>query len=613
MARRLDESPQPFVALDGEGIANKYVLLGSSIGESIKRRNGLATEEIFEWLFALRRLANGAFDREPAFVGFGTTYDVNHWLRDLDDATLKLVLAKEKEEYVPWRKWELLYIPKKLIKIRKKGTREEFKWFDTISFFQCSFIKALEKMAISVPAVIVAGKEKRREFAWKDIAKIARYNAKECDLLVAMMTKMDELLRARGLHLRSWHGPGAIASLLLGKRHMDIKTDFPRQSVDHMPMGLADAVDRAYFGGRIETFTIGTVKQVSSYDINSAYPLACTALPVLPPWDEWERDQRPKRKRIEESAFGLWRVKWDVGAARICPFPWRDEATNRIYYPQNGEGWYHSTEVLAALDRFGKAITLLDGWYVSEALPSKFADWIPRLYALRLALKAAGDMSEIVLKLALNSLYGKLAQREGHAPFLCLAWAGAITAATRARLLSTTARNEDDILAFATDGVLSRKSLGLSASKALGGWSVESYDSATLVMSGFYSLKKGRKRVKVASRGVNAKIKWASLIRQLNTKGKVTFPIRVFVTHALAMARHHQYGDKRLWFVDDKKSLSPQSALKRVYPRMPKRFDLDSEESTSVRCDGSLSAPSRMNYEDAFRDALEAFRLEEGD
>jgi hypothetical protein len=112
---------------------------------------------------------------------------------------------------------------------------------------------------------------------------------------------------------------------------------------------------------------------------------------------------------------------------------------------------------------------------------------VPRYYLER--LKLGKDAKGLVLKLGLNSIYGKLAQSKGlNPPFQNWVWAGNITSGCRGQLISALT---DDIIMLATDGVFSRSPLKLaapkdtgtsSASKPLGGWEEKVYDRGMFVM-----------------------------------------------------------------------------------------------------------------------------------
>jgi len=134
------------------------------------------------------------------------------------------------------------------------------------------------------------------------------------------------------------------------------------------------------------------------------------------------------------------------------------------------------------------------------------------VYDERARAKARGDGAEHALKLGLNSLYGKLAQRVGARvvdnviippPFFDLAGAGWITSTVRAQLYRAAMQSPDAIIMLATDGIYSRAPLDLpdTGEKKLGEWTAEVHTGATIVQSGVYILDDADGTERVYSRG----------------------------------------------------------------------------------------------------------------
>ena len=95
-------------------------------------------------------------------------------------------------------------------------------------------------------------------------------------------------------------------------------------------------------------------------------------------------------------------------------------------------------------------------------------DFILKEYKRRLALKAAGSPLQQALKVLLNSIYGKTAQKTklGRNRYImgnlfCPVIASHITGFTRAQLLTLTHALDlgDDVVAYATDSILTRRSI----------------------------------------------------------------------------------------------------------------------------------------------------------
>jgi hypothetical protein len=86
-----------------------------------------------------------------------------------------------------------------------------------------------------------------------------------------------------------------------------------------------------------------------------------------------------------------------------------DSKDGGLYWPRQGTGWYWSTEIAAARRCLHAEVAVLDMWVARRKCDCRPFDWVDELYDLRRRL--GPDTGGQPLKFALNSLYGKLAQR----------------------------------------------------------------------------------------------------------------------------------------------------------------------------------------------------------
>jgi hypothetical protein len=171
-----------------------------------------------------------------------------------------------------------------------------------------------------------------------------------------------------------------------------------------------------------------------------------------------------------------------------------------LAWPLEGAGTYWSVELRSA-ELLGATLRFGSGWRYSRQCDCQPFNWIDPLYQerLRLGKSTAG----YPLKLGINSLYGKLAQRIGNPRYANAIWAGLITATTRARLNEAVAQNPGAIAMIATDGIFSVAPLDLTIGKALGQWGVERFEAGMFTVQPglWWSLDKG---AKPKTRGVSA-------------------------------------------------------------------------------------------------------------
>lgn len=496
---------RPFIGADGEAVNvkigrgrnarvdHRYVVL--RIGEDeLVDRDGIATKDALDFIL---RCAN---TRVGIMVGFAFNYDVNMILRDVPIDTLReLWTNSEVDVELDGMTYSIEWLPSKMFSVAINhpltGARITAKIWDTWGYFQSSFVKALQDWRIDDPdGQIARMKDQRADFTLSNLRAIRDYNAAECVLLANLMENVRAALHEADLHPRTWLGAGSIATALMGRHNVDEHVAPPRS-----PHFEEDVLMRAYFGGRTEVFRQGMIGEATAFDINSAYPTAAVGLPSGQ--GEWKR-VRTYDPRIE---FAIWRVSWDLPEETlVAPFPFR--VKRAIYYPLRGEGYYHAIEVAAARAVYGDAIRIRGGYAYLPRSSERPFEFIPEVYAQRRAYKAEGRAAEKVLKLGLNSLYGKLAQgsgRNGLRPrFQDYFWSGYITAHCRASVLRAIAQAPDAIVAVATDGVMfaGHPDLDVPIGDTLGTWDETRYSELFVAQPGMFCAKSNRKVVR-RSRG----------------------------------------------------------------------------------------------------------------
>jgi hypothetical protein len=111
-------------------------------------------------------------------------------------------------------------------------------------------------------------------------------------------------------------------------------------------------------------------------------------------------------------------------------------------------------------------------------------DWVRDLYQARqqIGSKTRG----YPLKLGLNSLYGKMAQRSGRGPYHDAVSAGLITAITRARLVEALSQDSEAVVMLATDAVFSTRPLALDVGADLGQWECHEWSDLFIAQPGVY-------------------------------------------------------------------------------------------------------------------------------
>jgi len=514
-----------FVAWDGEGRnlrgkgkPQSYILFGCSTGERLLSEQHIPTNELLAFIVEQGRKHPTAFH-----VAYSFGYDVNMILQTLPESTLKK-LHKNKSIMLRFgdARYRVSYLPGKIFTVTAYGPGYHHKTnthdkttvtiYDIFTFFAKSFVAAYEEIVGPVPdtGVLVRGKAGRDSFEFWTLAEIDEYWREEIVLLRELATELRKRLYGAGLRITQWHGPGALASFALRQRAI-------QKSMAKCPEAVRKASKYAYAGGRFEMFRLGRVSgPIYAVDINSAYPFGLTKLPDLNS-GEWRYVANPQRGKI--ARFGVYRVRLNPVAGdsflERAPGPLfhRDKVGN-ISFPWVLEGWYWSPEVYNLTKLDDERWDVLEGWEYLGASERPF-DWIAETYALRQEWKAKGIAAQLALKLLMNSIYGKLAQRVGwneekrEAPrWHQLEWAGWVTSHCRAMMWDLMSRvPRESIIAVETDGMYMTtdpRTLGIEDSKELGRWEVKEYDEILYVQSGMAWLRKGSEWT-CKRRGLDAK------------------------------------------------------------------------------------------------------------
>lgn len=481
---------KPIIFVDGEGVnegepitvkgatfqPQNYCLLSAvfSTGEykKIVGKDGTARLRSTQCLDFLLSLP-----RSYIIIGYGISYDVQMMLHDVPE---KYIEHLRQKGYTRWKKYVLTYTPGKCFSVSIIGSKPKrcTTWWDIQGYFQTRFDKAVDAWKVARPdevAFLTRMKLARGTFTSID-DEVLEYNRVEgvhgIRIFEALRTEWTKLK----LPVRRFDGAGSIASAMFSRNKVD---SFIRQQ---RPIPTK-AMLAAYIGGRFDFSQQGMVGDTIEYDINSAYPNIARHLPCLT-CSAWEY-----RTTYEKADISLWHVRWSCLDARWAPFPWRDK-NGRIRYYASGEGWYYGDEVEAAL-HFTSGIQILEGYVLPTNCDHQPFQWIDEYYAERQRLKDPNNYNfgEKVLKLGLNSVYGKTAQSKGKAPrFQCLVWAGMITSGTRAMILKAITHAPESIVVTATDAVISKTELPLPIDSAkLGYYEAKHLRALFVVGNGLYS------------------------------------------------------------------------------------------------------------------------------
>jgi hypothetical protein len=463
------KAPKPFVGIDGESYTiegdHRYVLLCAGPDKHVYEPAGLSTKVCFDFLLDQPRAC--------IYAAFGLNYDVNMMLRDFGHKRLKELWVTGTTkwfnyhvEWIPGKWFQLTDIKDPEIYMTRKGKakmryRRQIKINEVFGFYQMAFVKALAKWKIDVQDgdELEAMKAARSVFDPEMVQRMISYCHTECELLATLLEALRDALVEAGVHNTSWNGAGSIAGAILRQEGV-------KYAIEEIPSReIQDAVLCSYFGGRTELFQQGVFSQVFQYDVVSAYPYGALSLPTLAGGQWIHTDDYS-----HEHDYALWKVHWED--CNLAPFPYRTP-NHAIRYFTNGQGWYHTPEIRAALALYPDRVQILEGYVFIPSDETKPFTFVRELAKRKTEYKRVGHAAEKVLKLGINSLYGKLAQGLGYndskPPYQSYYWAGYITSTCRARMLSLASQaGTDHVIMVATDGIFLDTDPGWQSGDSLG-------------------------------------------------------------------------------------------------------------------------------------------------
>lgn len=486
-----------FIGWDGEGITgedghHRYILFANSRGDKVR---ATTPEDGQEWRSlptyrCLRLLIETARANPKALhVIYYGSYDYNMLLRSVPRESLQRLRRGQKCFF---GNYSIEVRFGKSLWVKDKLTGVSVTLWDVGSFFQQSFVKALQTWQVQTEHLdnIIRQKANRATFTAAQMAEIEEYCDQELEALVMLMGQFRDSLEACGLRISRWHGPGAIAGKL-----------YDQHGIKHHKKVCPDEINRAsqyaYGGGRIELISQGHTEgrngHVLNYDVRSCYPWAIARLPSLrhAAWEHYERatDLPPVRE------FSLYRVSWNF-TDRSPFYPLRHRhADGSVCYPQTGiSTWCWTPEYELLGKYFSGQYGVEEAYLFSVRNPERPFTWVAEMYDRRMQWKKDGYGAERILKLGLNSLYGKMIQQlgwqidTGKLPaWHQLEWGGYVTSAARARMFDA-AYGNPGIVGFETDGIITTSPLSVELSEELGGWELTTHSNLTYVQTGFYWL-----------------------------------------------------------------------------------------------------------------------------
>jgi len=201
---------------------------------------------------------------------------------------------------------------------------------------------------------------------------------------------------------------GADVKTTLAQTSMSLfRNKYLKTSYYGLDVAGLDFIFKSYYGGRTECFKRGLAKNIKYYDINSLYPYVMKNFEYPDP-----NSVRFKKMSCLETIkqyHGFSDVIIKSPDIKHPLLPYRSKL--KLIFPI-GEirGVYTHIELREAL-KLGYKIKFFGHTYYYVRSCRPFKDFVTDLYNLRLKYKKDNNNMEFVVKILMNSLYGKFAQR----------------------------------------------------------------------------------------------------------------------------------------------------------------------------------------------------------
>jgi len=459
------------IALDTETDQNGDILvIADSEGRYLDQ---ITPNSLISWLFSKRYQGTWNFF-------YNLTFDAEVILKTLGDEILSIYSKTRKLEF-SFEKYKIQYIPAKKLTIKKGHHSAVF--FDIAQYYQSSLVNAYQSNICKLDESYLLMKSKRESFS-KEYYRINRKQVREYCILDCKLTKelTDHWIslfgESFGFYPQRWISSGYLAEKVLINHSIHIP------KFTEIPYKVQDMAWKSYYGGRFEILKRGFIGEAHLYDINSAYPYALYKIPDL------TKGKWIKRKSIHsDSKLGFFKIECDIPDCKyVPPFPFRNGG--RIIFPSGKFQTYCTQSELQAC-KDSNLYRILEGYqFITNSGIYPYNKFINNLYKKRLELKQDNNPLQLPLKVILNSIYGKTAQRVGNkiGNLFCPVIASTITGMTRAMLYEFVSRHgiEQNVVSFATDSVISTKKINVD-SERLGDFKLEkSAQDVYVLQNGIY-------------------------------------------------------------------------------------------------------------------------------
>ena len=298
-----------------------------------------------------------------------------------------------------WEKFKIIMVGSRMVEVVYEHQRGKIVFIDSLNYAQFSVKVMGEILGIpKLEAPSCLGKIPKNK---KEFNELAIYNKRDCEVTYKFVKFLQEGFNKLGGTMKITVASTAMDTFRRKYLRFPLKKEVARLEKPH----LRELMFKGYYGGRTEVFKRGKISNMKMYDINSLYP---SVMLNDFPNPNYARHQYQPHKNILQFE-GMSDVLLTTHDNYYPYLPVRKE---KLLFP-NGtiRGVYTHTALRKAIEQGYNVKKIYESLYYKKTF-YPFKDYVTDLYDLRLKYKKEKSPMEIVVKLLLNSLYGKFAQRK---------------------------------------------------------------------------------------------------------------------------------------------------------------------------------------------------------
>jgi len=281
---------------------------------------------------------------------------------------------------------------------KSKKTLKSLKFLDSLNFAKLSVSKMGQIIGVSkleCPSFI--GKYPKNDQEWEIMKE---YNLRDSEVTLKFMKFLIKGMEELGATFKNTL---ASTSMSLFKNKY-LKDTYYQPSEDILLEQF-----ESYFGGRTEAFERGYFKNYNYYDFNSLYP-SVMAQEEFPDPNSLRIVYKNTNKYIN-NFHGCSKVDVYVPSTIKYPvLPHKTDIGKVIFATGKISGWYTHIELREAVKQGCVIIKVYKTHYFTKNC-RPFKEFVTDLYNLRLKYKQEMNPMEYLVKILMNSLYGKFGQK----------------------------------------------------------------------------------------------------------------------------------------------------------------------------------------------------------